>query len=378
MRLYAGATAPARVKISRFGWSIPAAVIFSIAASHSLSAQDVRADAPASHTVKRGDTLWDLAKTYLGDSYLWPTIYRLNTDQIEDPHWIYPGEKLRLPGGAPAPAPVAAAPAPVVERPRAGVGATVFAPPRIDRSGLARLAPAPTAHVAIGDVTRAAYVGRDKGPLGSGKILFRVDIPGIDQERTTTNFQMFDKLFIVPPVGSVAAEHERFISYDLGESIENFGQIVIPTAVLEIVRAPRDGDAAIAQVVELYGKVDANARVIPLDTLGAGATGRPTPFRDSRTATVKAIHMDAVLPAMNYEVIFDLGVADGMKIGDEIQIFRPREHPIQDERPALPEIPIGNGQVIRVTSFGTTARVTYMEQPAIRVGESVRLSARMP
>jgi hypothetical protein len=35
-------------------------------------------------------------------------------------------------------------------------------------------------------------------------------------------------------------------------------------------------------------------------------------------------------------------------------------------------------QVIRVTSYGTTARITYQEQPAIRVGESVRLLARMP
>ena len=67
---------------------------FSMAAP--LRAQQTRAapqgDAPRTHVVKKGDTLWDLARQYLGDAFLWPEIYRLNTDKIEDPHWIYPGE----------------------------------------------------------------------------------------------------------------------------------------------------------------------------------------------------------------------------------------------------------------------------------------------
>ena len=132
------------------------------------------------------------------------------------------------------------------------------------------------------------------------------------------------------------------------------------------------------EVVALYGMLNANALVIPLDTMGAGATGRPTAIRDSRTATVKAIHRDAVLPPLNYEVLFNFAARDGMKIGDEIEIFRPRQKEVQDERPAVPEVPIATGQVIKVTSFGTTARITGQEQPAIRVGESVRITARMP
>ncbi len=49
------------------------------------------------HTVKKGDTLWDIAGFYLNNPFLWPDIYELNRDKIENPHWIYPEQVFELP-----------------------------------------------------------------------------------------------------------------------------------------------------------------------------------------------------------------------------------------------------------------------------------------
>jgi LysM repeat protein len=368
-----GAAALERVHIPRFGWSISAAALVSFASVSAAHAQDIRADVPATHTVKRGDTLWDLAKTYLGDAYLWPTIYRLNTDQIEDPHWIYPEEVLRLPGSAP----VAAQAAPEQQVVR-NVGPSVFRREVVNRTALSQAEVAPSARVPIGDVLRASFVTAEQGPRSPGKLLFSADIPGIAKERMTSNFQLYDKVLMDPPVGSVAAESEKFMSYQLGETIEGFGTIVIPTGLLRVVRAPRQGEAAIVEVLEIYGMINANSPVIPIDTAGAGANGTPTLVTDGRVTKIRAIYRPAVLPSLDYDVIFELTSRDGIKIGDEIAIFRPREASIPYERLALPEVSIATGRVVRVTPYGSTARITSQEQPAIKVGESVRVTARMP
>ena len=50
---------------------------------------------PAMHIVKRGDTLWDITGHYYRNPWMWPKVWSYNT-QVQNPHWIYPGDQLRL------------------------------------------------------------------------------------------------------------------------------------------------------------------------------------------------------------------------------------------------------------------------------------------
>lgn len=57
--------------------------------------------APATYTVQAGDSLWVIARRFLGSGARWREIWELNRPVIgPDPNRIYPGQVLRLPGGA--------------------------------------------------------------------------------------------------------------------------------------------------------------------------------------------------------------------------------------------------------------------------------------
>jgi hypothetical protein len=57
---------------------------------------------PDNYTVKRGDTLWGICDTFFQNPYQWPRIWSYNP-QIQNPHWIYPGDEVKLRQGGTAP-----------------------------------------------------------------------------------------------------------------------------------------------------------------------------------------------------------------------------------------------------------------------------------
>jgi hypothetical protein len=378
-----------------------AALLVAALASAPLAAQDSTQSQPApggTHTVKKGDTLWDIAHQYLNDPFLWPEIYRINTDVVEDPHWIYPNEVLKLPANTVATTPNGTevttvvddrmSPMPttsLVEAPRA-TGATVFSLSASRRvATVSRFGASATAFphpaVRVGETFAAPWLDRMNGPSQQGTIVGSAELSGIATTTPRTRMLNEERAYITLPKDIVPARGDRYLAFTPGPVLESGSQMMEPTGVVEVERA-ENGDASTVRIITQYSNVEAGQRIIPLDHFSLGNDARPAPLMLGTEGKVVFISDHSVLPSVQTYVVIDVTAKDGAKVGDQYTLYVPRRSVLVkgrgDQMATVPEERVALGQVVKVTDRGTTLMLVDQQNPSVKLGTKARLTARMP
>jgi len=343
------------------------------------------------HVVKKGDTLWDLAKFYLKDPFRWPEIFRRNTDVVENPHWIYPGEVIRIWGhevrdealahadsAGEVVSHVVTRPAPPPSVSATPSDLTVFASPMSQaaaaNANIGVIGRYAGGRVRRGEIEAAPYADRHGGPRNAGRLIASVDRPGIKTTIVQVRYQLNDDLYLDLPRGLAPRVGDLYMSYILGPDLGDNGQVVIPTGTLRI-ESVGSGQGAVARIIRQYGEIKLEQRIIPAPDLPF-ATGALSPVAGGSRGKVVYVHDDPVLPSIGHYVMVSSSARNGVQVGDEIS-FIDNSTGREESDPAPPVI-AGVGQVVRVTPFAATTIIIRQTQPTIREGMPVRLTGKMP
>jgi LysM repeat protein len=328
---------------------------------------------PATHTVKRGDTLWDLAQQYLGDPFQWPQIYQLNKDAIKDPHWIYPNQVFNIPGGTAGTSTTAGGAATGTQSTRPG-GMTVFNP-QVQRAAQASrttiLGAIPRTAVRKGDYEAAPFMWAQGGLNDGGSIVGTAEPIGMSMSVSNRPIGYREKVTVELPRGTDAVAGRRLLVYRLGPVIAGQGQVVIPTGIVQL-RGDAEGRRAHATLTAKFEDVFSGHGVTALDTLAMPMNTFPTRVEFGLSTKISWVYASPALPYEGQYLIFSATAAQGLVPGDQLSIRIPRaaEPTVDDE--------IGVAQVTRVTPFGVSAVLLDVRDSGIAAGARAQVSAKMP
>ncbi|MBW3630821.1 MAG: LysM peptidoglycan-binding domain-containing protein [Gemmatimonadetes bacterium] len=332
-----------------------------------IAAQQTPDDSTAVHQVRPGDTLWDLARQYLENPYLWPEIYQLNRDVIANPNWIYPTERIRIPGQAAQPGPEAEV------RDATLVPRTVFFPAaevepgdRVEAMEMAR-----RTAVTVGDFYRAGQLVRDGeiSPIGQ---LAEVVSPTVVPLETPRAIQLYDRVFMKLSTTNRVIEGDRLQLIRRERAVGEYGRIHISSGLATVVSI--QGEIATVVIDAMHSDVRPGDWAVPVTSFPLALGVEPQPA-DGLAGRIVAFESPHAVHAVEDVAFVDLGRESGVKEGDEFVAVLPSAPASWGTRP---EIPIARLQVVRVSRLTAAVRVVEMEHPALVPGLPVRLVARMP
>jgi hypothetical protein len=260
------------------------------------------------HVVHKGDTLWDISDAYLGTPWVWPSLWKDN-DDIENPHLIFPGDRiwispyemrkvseaeaaalLAAQGEAPAPAPAALAETDAMPTTRS-LGSYFFA-----------------------DIENAGFVTREQYD-GAAAIL----------ESAVTRKWLTDHTEVVIGLGAgevqvgdqfdIFRTEARVVDLDTGL---HYGWATKQLGWLEVTRVDEESSRAMIRMSRY--EIQRGDHLLPRRVRSADVAiaGSPGPLEG------RIVHTpDRRLNMSQAEVVYlDRGTKDGLVIGSPLEIYR--------------------------------------------------------
>lgn len=277
---------------------------------------------PDRYTVQKGDTLWGISGKFLKDPWRWPDIWRMNREQIKNPHWIYPGDvvvldkvdgqwRLSLAGGGGAGS--------AGGRPTARLSPSV----RVDTLQGEAIPSIPAGDLAP-FITRPLVTATPGGLVGAGKIIAAHDARVVRGDG--------DYVYAVDIDPKAGTEWYIYRPGKILHSYDSRELLGYEMRYLGTARVDRFGDVARMEITSAREEILFDDLLIPAprEELVNIVPHSPDRIIDSR---IIALYGDSAEGGRGSLVTLDRGLKDGVDVGTVLAIYHPTPV-IADPRPS--------------------------------------------
>jgi len=311
----------------------------------------------ATHEVKKGDTLWDIAGFYYQNPFLWPYIWRANLAKIEDPHWIYPEQVFIIP---PSPEEgIAAIPEEVLEY------MPEVPPPRKPETEVISVI-APDMRIFSEELIHRAGLILDEDLPYWGKIVGTE--PQGEQLIATFKKIYIDRAHDVE-VGDMLTIYRPGKTLSHPKTGERLGKEIIIFGKAEVEDVGNEGSRC--KVVASYDIIKKGDLVTPYEPVVAPEHVELIATEEEVEGYVVEVKSVEKLAPPHVFVYIDHGEVAGTAVGDVFDVYQDRNVGGKE----MPDFNIGKIQVINVFQNASVGMLLHVrEEQPIKRGEKIRLA----